>query len=62
MIQPKCVTIQMKATCIEQYFQMVLFILLYKVVVTLQSVYETLVCDHSIESYLAVLASDAVCF
>ena len=42
-------TIQMKA--IEQYFHVVLFIMLYKVVLTLQSVDETLVCDHSNESY-----------
>ena len=42
-------TIQMKA--IEQYFHVVLFIMLYEVVVTLKSVDETLVCDHSNESY-----------
>ena len=39
----------MKAT--EQYFHVVLFIMLYKVVPTFQSVDETLVCDHSNESY-----------
>ena len=44
-----CVTIQLKA--IEQYFHVVLFILLRKVVLTLRSVDETLVCDHSNESY-----------
>jgi len=44
------VTIQMKA--IEQYFHVVLFITLYKVVQTFKSVDETLVCDHSNESYL----------
>jgi len=43
------VTIQMKA--IEQYFHVVLFIMLYKVVLALKSVDETLVCDHSNESY-----------
>jgi len=43
------VTIQMKA--IEQYFHVVLFIMLYKVVLTFASVEETLVCDHSYESY-----------
>ena len=43
------VTIQMKA--IEQYFHVVLFIMLYKVVLTFKSVDETLVCDHSNESY-----------
>ena len=42
-------TIQMKA--IEQYFHVVLFIMLYKVVLTFKSVDETLVCDHSNESY-----------
>ena len=45
----KSVTIQMKA--IEQYFHAVLFIMLNKVVLTFESVDETLVCDHSIESY-----------
>ena len=39
----------MKAT--EQYFPMVLFIMLYKVVVTYESVDEILNCDHSNESY-----------
>ena len=43
------VTIQMKAT--EQYFPVVLFIMLYKVVLTLDSVDEILWCDHSNESY-----------
>ena len=48
----------MKSTCIEQYFHVVLFIMLYKVViyVTSKSVDETLVCDHSNESYRAVLS------
>ena len=41
-------TIPMKA--IEQYFHVVLFIMLYKVVLTFKSVDETLVCDHSNES------------
>ena len=43
------VTIQMKAT--ELYFPVVLLILLYKVVLTFQSVDEILKCDHSNESY-----------
>ena len=43
------VTIQMKAT--EQYFPVVLFIMLYKMVLTFESVNETLWCDHSNESY-----------
>ena len=46
------VTIQMKAT--EQFFPVVLFILLYKVVLTFASVDEILWCDHSNESYLVV--------
>ena len=43
------VTIQMKAT--EHYFPVVLFIMLYKVVLTFESVDEFLKCDHSNESY-----------
>jgi len=43
------VTIQVKA--IEQYFHVVLFIMLYKVVLTFKSVDETLVCDHANENY-----------
>ena len=43
------VTIQMKAT--EQYFPVVLFITLYKVVLTFESVDEILKCDYSNESY-----------
>ena len=42
-------TIQMKAT--EQYFPVVLFIRLYKMVLTFVSVDKTLKCDHSNESY-----------
>ena len=43
------VTTQMKAT--EQYFPVVLFDTLYKVVPTFESVDEILKCDHSNESY-----------
>ena len=39
----------MKAT--EQYFLVVLFILLYKVVLTFESVDEIPKCDHSNNSY-----------
>ena len=39
----------MKAT--EQYFPAVLFVMLYKVVLTFESVDEILKCDHSNESY-----------
>ena len=42
------VTIQMNAT--EQYSPVVLFIMLYKVVLTFESVDEILKCDHSNES------------
>ena len=52
------VTIQMKAT--EQYFPVILFIMLYKVVLTFESVNEILRCDYSNESYRAVLSSGTV--
>ena len=42
------VTIHKKAT--EQYFPVVLFIMLYKVVLTFESMDEILKCDHSNES------------
>ena len=48
----------MKAT--EQYFSVVLFIILYKVILASESVDEILKCDHSNESYWAVLSCDAV--
>ena len=48
------VTIQMKAT--EQYFSVVPLVMLYKVVLTFESVGEILKCDHSNESYWAVLS------
>ena len=44
----------------EQYFLVVLFIMLYKVVLIFESVDEILKCDHSNESYWAVLSCDAV--
>ena len=43
------VTIRMKA--IGQYFPVVLFIMLYKRVLTFDSVDEILKCDHSNESF-----------
>ena len=52
------VTIQMKAT--EQYFPVVLFIMLYKVVLPFESVDEILWCDHSNENYWAVLSCGIV--
>ena len=42
-------TIQMKAT--EQCFPVELFIMLYKVVLTVESVDEILTCDHSNKCY-----------
>ena len=42
-------TIQMKAT--EQYFPVLLFIMLHKMVLTFESVDEIVKCDHSNESY-----------
>ena len=44
----KC-NIYIKAT--EQYFPVVLFIMLYKVLLTFESVDEILKCDHSNESH-----------
>ena len=52
------VTIQMKAT--EQYFLVVLFIMLYKVVLSFESVDKILKCNHSNESYRAVLSCGTV--
>ena len=48
----------MKAT--EQYFSVVLFIMLYKVVLTFESVEEILKCDHSSDGYRAVLSCSTV--
>ena len=48
-IKSSGVTIQKKAT--ELYFSVVLFIMLYKVVLTFESVDEILKCDNSNESY-----------
>ena len=48
-VKSSSVTIQTKVT--KQYFPVVLFIMLYKVVLTFESVGEILKCDHSNESY-----------
>ena len=48
----------MKAT--EQYFPVVLFIMLYKVVLTFESVDEIINCGHSNESYWEVVSFGAV--
>ena len=44
----------------EQYFPVVLFIMLYKVVLTFESVDKILKCDHSNKSYCAVLSYGTV--
>jgi len=44
----------------EQYFSVVLFVMLYKVDLTFESVDQILKCDHSNESYQAVLSCGAV--
>ena len=43
-MKPSSMTIEMKAT--EQYFPVVLFIMLYKEVLTFESMDETLKYDH----------------
>ena len=45
---------------IAQYFHVILFIMLYKVVLNFTFVYETLEWDHSNESYWAVLSCGTV--
>jgi len=55
---PKCHYKKIKA--IEQYFPVVLFIALYKVVLGFESVHEIPKCDHSNESYWAVLSCGTV--
>ena len=52
------VTIQTKAT--GEYFPVVLFVKLYKVVLTFESGDEILKCDHSNESYWRILSCDAL--
>jgi len=52
-IKSLSVTIQMKAT--ERYFPVVLFIVLCKVVLTVESVDKILKCDNFEESYQTVL-------
>ena len=44
----------------EEYFPVVVFIMLYKVVLTFKSVDGILKCDHSKESYWAVLPCGTV--
>ena len=40
----------------------VLFVMLYKVILTFESVDEILRCDHSNERFRTVLSCDAVCY
>ena len=54
------VTIQMKAA--EQYLPVVLFIMLYRVVLTFESVDEILKCYHSNETSLAELLHGSIYF
>ena len=50
----------MKAT--EQYFPLVLFIMLNKVILTFESLDEILKCDHSNEIFLETLSHGTICF
>ena len=50
----------MKAT--EQYFPVVLLIMLYEVVLDFESVDKILKCSHSNKSYYTVLSCCAVCY
>ena len=52
------VTIQTKAS--EQFFSVVLFIMLYNVVLTFETMDKMLWCYHSKESYRAVLSCGTV--
>ena len=45
---------------IEQYFPVVLFIMLYKVVLTSESLDEILTCDHLDETHCTVLSCGTV--
>ena len=58
VLDTESVAIQMKAA--EQYFPVVLFIMLYKVALPFESVDEILKCENSNESYWAVLPCGAV--
>ena len=59
-IKSSGVTIQKKAT--ELYFSVVLFIMLYKVALTFESLDETLKCDHSNETFPAIRSHGTVWF
>ena len=53
-------TIQLKAA--EQYFPVVPFIMLYKVVLTFESVDEILKCDHSNEATEQYFSAVRFCY
>ena len=57
-MKAESVTMQMKA--IEQYIPVALFIMFHKVVLTFEFVDELLKCDHSNESYRAVLSHGVI--
>ena len=50
----------MKAT--EQFVPVVPFVMLYKVLLTFESVDEILKCEHSNQCYRAALSCGAVCY
>ena len=47
----KFLTMAIRMTAIEQHFPVVQFMILYKVVLTFESVDVIIKCDHSNESY-----------
>ena len=48
---PKFLRVVIEMIATEQYFPVVLFIMLHKAVLTFESLVEILRCDHSNESY-----------
>ena len=60
IILAEILSVAFKIKAIKRYFLVVLFLMLYKVVPTFESVGEILKCNHSNESYWAVLSCGAV--
>ena len=59
----KTLNLTIQGTATEQYPPVVLFIMLYKVVLTFESVDEILKCDHSNKkNYREVLICSTVCY
>ena len=56
----KSLSVSTQKKSIEQYFPVVPFIILYKVVLTFETRDEILKCDYSNESYWAVLSHGTV--